>query len=427
MRGDSLCSEDDAEAQAPLLSPRLLGRSAEFVRVEQGLRPFTSADSCVCAHLPPESRDDTRKARPPQLLQYSARHLSSILALFRVRGTAFASCSLWVHVLANLVITGVAFCIVFFCSRRPDLIDAEQIRRAVLYGSGLVGFVLVLYLHHAVVRWWAMRRDAVGGLWESVDDLALVLAAHFPDPGSRPLKELVLRYCLASLDLTFMQAQGTDGVLQGLVLQGLLTPDEKRKLEELVSKPQAVWVWVAGIFQQLAERGKLSSRLLFSLYDICAKARGAVGRGRGVFAYLDTQLPFAYVHLISVMVHLCNAMVAVKCGILAAVAARNLLRPETRRDPVSDTENAQVLLMQVAFAVVVPVFYLAFLSVGASVSDPFGDKFEDFPRSAYRTWMRSECRAFHAAGEQLPPEVLRVTDGLEVSGDDFVQDRVVVV
>merc|ERR1719356_2211638 len=176
----------------------------------------------------------------------------------------------------------------------------------------------------------------------------MILAAHLPQPSHREMKSLVLRYCLASLELTFMQAQGTDGVLGGLVQQTLLTDDEKRKLEELVSKPQAVWVWIASIFQQLAERGRLSSRLLVALYDVCAKARTSVGRGQGAFSYLDTQLPFSYVHLLSVLVHLNNLAIATKCGVLVSIGIRNLLRPE-RRGPVSDAENIQVIILQVVF------------------------------------------------------------------------------
>merc|ERR1719272_895559 len=93
-----------------------------------------------------------------------------------------------------------------------------------------------------------------------------------------------------------------------------------------------MWVWIAGIFQQLAEGGKLSSRMLVAIYDICARARASVGRERGAFSYLDTQLPFAYVHFLSVFVHLNNIAIAVKCGILSAAAIWNLSRlegPET--------------------------------------------------------------------------------------------------
>lgn len=411
-----------------VLTP-LLGdpKAPEFERVQRGLGPYTASDGWCCAHLPPEIHDGRADPCPPQLLRYDVRYVSSVFALFRLRGTAFASRAVWVHVLGNTLVAAIVWAAVFFGCRRPELIDTETIRQVASYASGLVGFVLVFYLSLMVGRWWEMRRDSFGGLWGAIDDLALLLAAHFPGPEAQPLKSLVLRYCLASLELTFMQARGTDGVLAGLVGQGLLTEDEKRKLEELVSKPQAVWVWIAGVFQQLTSRGKLSSRMLVALYSICAHARSCVGRGRGVFAYLDTQLPFSYVHLIAIIVHLSNLLLAVKCGTLAAVASWNLVRPETKRDPVSDMENAQVLLLQVFFVIVVPFFYLAFLEVGASVSDPFGEKFEDFPRAAYRTWVRNECEAFLSAGESPPDEVVRITDELEVFHDDFVQDRIIVV
>jgi len=223
-----------------------------------------------------------------------------------------------------------------------------------------------------------------------------------------------------------MQAQGTDGVLGGLVKQQLLTDDEKRKLEELVSKPQAMWIWIAGIFQRLAEGGKLSSRLLTVIYGICARARASVGRGRGAFSYLDTQLPFPYVHLLSVLVHLNNLAIAVKCGALAAVAVWNLMRSEAH-GPVSDAENIQILTLQGLLCIGAPALYHAVLEEAARLGDPFGDRFQDFPRRAYHVWMRSEFEALQAAGERPPDEALQVTKEFVVREGDLVQDRITVI
>eukprot|EP00747_Dinoflagellata_sp_TGD_P210152 gnl/TRDRNA2_/TRDRNA2_83469_c0_seq1.p1 gnl/TRDRNA2_/TRDRNA2_83469_c0~~gnl/TRDRNA2_/TRDRNA2_83469_c0_seq1.p1 ORF type:complete len:450 (-),score=67.91 gnl/TRDRNA2_/TRDRNA2_83469_c0_seq1:86-1435(-) len=378
-------------------------------------------------HVPSGPCDDQGKPPSPQLLKYDAQRASSMLAILHLHGTVFASWVLWLHVLCNCALAAVVCSTLLLTCQRPDLMRTERLCELVVYSSALVGLLLVLHVSIAVRRWWAMRVEAVGGLWGAVSDLGLILAAHLSQPGNSELKSLVLRYCLASLELVFMQAKGADGVLGGLVKQKLLSDDEKRKLQELVSKPQAMWVWIAGIFQQLAERGKLSSRLLVTLYGICTRARGAVGRGHGAFAYLDTQLPFSYAHLLAVLVHLNNFAVAAKCGACAAVAIWNLGRPE-HHTPVSDSENAQVLLLQILLVVCAPALYHALLEEAAALGDPFCDRFGDgFPRAAYREWMRAEFEALQRAGEDLPHEAIRAADELEVHEGDFVQDLVVAV
>mmetsp|Transcript_92538 Transcript_92538/g.160790 ORF Transcript_92538/g.160790 Transcript_92538/m.160790 type:complete len:467 (-) Transcript_92538:54-1454(-) len=418
--------QQQLDVWTPMPLAELLPKWTGHCAAMQLLLPDLETGRCFCVHVPQEPCDDQGKPPPPQLLKYNAQLTASILCLLHIRRTVFASWSIWLHVLCNVTIASLVCVLMFFSCRRPELIDTARVSEIVKYSSALVGFLLVFHLTAAVRRWWAMRIETLGGFWNAVSDVAMILAAHLPERDHRDLKALVLRYCLASLELTFMQAHGTDGVLGDLVKQSLLTHDEKRRLEELVSKPQAMWVWIAGLFQHLTERGRLSSRLLVALYDICARARASVGRGRGAFAYLDTQLPFSYLHLLSVLVHINNLILAAKCGALAAVGIRNLLRSE-KKEPVSDAENIQVVLLQVVFVTCVPAWYHAMLEAAAGLGDPFGDRFQDFPRRACHIWMRDECEAFHAAGEQLPDEALKIVDEFDVQEEDLVQDKVVIM
>jgi len=382
---------------------------------------------CLSVHAPNQPRDDQGREPKPQLLRYKTRYAASALSLLQLRGTAFASCSVWIHGFVSVTVAGITCALVFFGCRQPELIQTERISELVMYSSALLALLLVVHLSLAVRRWWSMRVDTLGGLWGAVGDLVLLLSAHLPHPGGAELKALVLRYSLASLELTFMQAQGTDGMLGSLVRQQLLTGEEKRKLEELVSKPQAMWVWIAGIFQRLAERGKLSSRLLVVFYGICTRARGAVGRGRGVFTFLDTQLPYPYVHLLSVLVHLNNLAIAAKCGVVAACALWNLRREEAKGHPISDAESLQVLVLQVLMVLAAPALYHAMLEEAARLGDPFADKLEDFPRCAYQLWMRDECEALEAAGQSPPLEALQVTEQFEVREGELTKDIVTLV
>jgi len=355
-----------------------------------------------------------------KVLKYDPSHASSVCALFKLSGTAFASTKLWFHVFGLLCNCVAIFLLVYFLCRRPELIDAKRVSSLVNYFSLFIAVMLAFYMSVVINRWWAMRNSTLGAFWGAVDDLALILGAHYPELDNRPLKTLVLRYCMLSYELIFMQAQGTDGDLSELIERNLLKEEERRRLQPLSSKSQVVWVWIASVFRLLAEQGKLSSRLLVRLYGICATGRSAIG---SIFAHVDTQLPYAYVHLLSVLVHLNSILITCKAGTVAAVAVWNLVRSESP-GPVSDAENVQVLLLQIFMVIVVPLFFHAFLECAATLSDPFGNGPQDFPRLVYHFFMRDECEAFHTAGEDRPHACLQVVE--QVVPGCITHDRITV-
>lgn len=355
-----------------------------------------------------------------KLLKYDVGHVNSAASLFQFTGTVFSSCTLWLHALLYISIGAVSCTLVLFFCKSPELIKAHRISELVWYMSALVAFLLGFYLTASVSRWWSIRSAMLGGLWGAVNDLCYLLAVHFSQPENKALQALVLRYGLASFELTFMQGSGIDGDLLELVRKGLLKHDEAGKLQPLPSKAQVVWVWIAGIFQGLAQQGKISSRLLVQIYGICSSARMSIN---GVFTYVDTQLPYAYVHLLGVIVHLNNILVAAKCGIVSAIAINQLMRPE-HETPISDAENVQVLCLQILTLVAMPIVYHALLIEAASLSDPFGD--QGFPGTAYRCFMRAECKGFQQAGEDLPPELVSTTLLVECPEETFIHDVAVV-
>lgn len=339
--------------------------------------------------------------------------------MWRVRGTVLGSWSLWLHLVFYVAVATAAGVAATCSAERLELVGPGRVSEAANYMSLLVAVALAFYVSACVERWWEVRNTMFGGLWTAVDDLNMILAAHFPRKEHKRFKDLILRYCLLSVELVFAQARGDHfEELADLRQRQLLTDDEKDRLEGVAAKPQVVWVWIAAVFQRLAASEKLSSRLLVTLYGICTKARGSVG---GLTAYNNTQLPFAYVHLTSVIVHASNLMVAVKCGVLAAVALHNLRRPEVEGEPVSFHENLHVLLLQVLSAVLLPLFTLGLLEVGVLVSDPLGPSSPD-PRAAYHAWLRDECEAFRATAEKAPSEIARVAESVEVQDVATVHD-----
>ena len=125
-------------------------------------------------HKPTEPFDHQGRQPPQQLLWYDTGYTSSALSLLYLRGTVFASWSVWLHVLGYVLVAAAVCAGVFLTCRQPELIKTGRISEVVFYSSGLLGLLLVLYLATAVRRWWAMRVGTLGGLWGAAGDLALL-------------------------------------------------------------------------------------------------------------------------------------------------------------------------------------------------------------------------------------------------------------
>merc|ERR1712193_421083 len=80
-----------------------------------------------------------------------------------------------------------------------------------------------------------------------------------------------------------------------------------------------MWVWIL----RLCDVAFKSQGLPPPRYNaIVSKAQQARDGIQTIHTYLDTQLPFAYVHLIALLVNIQNLAFAIKCGFVCAVEFR---------------------------------------------------------------------------------------------------------
>lgn len=314
----------------------------------------------------------------------------------------------WKHTIAvvpamsrRIMVSMAIACIAFAIDASTYLIDAvslnvntRDIQDATKFFNSFIGMLLAFYLSKMLSRWWDMRNSTLGRLWGAVDDLCVLMPSHLPGREWCQFRKLVLRYCLLSYELTFMQAQGEDASVDELVEWRLLTEDEADMLRNEPSKPQVVWAWVAGMFSNAHRQGRICNVVLRLFYTKCMDARGGIG---ATFAYLDTQLPFMYVHLLACLVHAANLIAAMDAGTSAA----HYVMDST--DVGGQAPKPTIRLLQV---VLQTFFYNAVLEIGQIFSDPLGTDFEDFPRHAWHCFMRNECEAFLKAGE-LPTTAMR--------------------
>lgn len=413
-----------------------------------------------------------------QLLEYSSLRATSVAALARVAGTAFADRTLWLSVAAHLLL----WVAVFACCRanlgasavgasgggasgasagRVGGAGVASAARAanskdldvVANWAVLVGFLLAFNVAAAARRWAHLRRDVVGGLWVATNDLALLLGTELHERADRPVKTVALRYCLASFDLLFASDEGA--CLDDLRHRGLLSAGELEALRPFPAKPQVLWVWVASLVRSLARRGRLPSRMLARLYGVCSRGRGACDQAA---IHRTSQIPYKFVHLVAVLAHLTSALLAARCGAVAAAAYAGAgarapgAAAGTQRLPAAGGPGgigaAAEAAQQALLALAAPLFYGALLCCAAALDQPpappGGERAAPpggappgagpgadaaLPVSAYRAFMRDECEAFFTAGENLPKAAALAQEAREQEAGPtgFVHDPVAVV
>jgi len=255
-------------------------------------------------------------------------------------------------------------------------------------------FLLGFFLSACLNRWWAMRNDGIGSLWGSMNDLSLLVASYFPrdDPEDGLVRERLLRWSVLSHELMYKQAMGDEN-LDDLVQCGLLEQDEQQVLQPLPSKGQVVWAWASSYIAHLAagpvDQG--GSRLPFpvttmpAMQRLCCQARGAIG---ATLSYVDTQVPFRYMHALGLVVAMHNIMQAITSTV---VIARALCK-----------QNYITASVEVLCVVFFPTVFAGLLNVGAGMLNPLRSCSDtDFPRGAFSYFMLSENRGFHQGCLQL--------------------------
>ncbi|CBZ55007.1 conserved hypothetical protein [Neospora caninum Liverpool] len=295
---------------------------------------------------------------------------------------------------------------------------------------------------------------------ESADERR-VLTLHLEEDEERRLLtksnvlRLILRLGMVTMNLTFDAAERENGDLTYLQNAGLLDEQEIRLLQPAPSKAQVVWVWLSQLSSLLAKRGRLlfAANTTRKWHEICARGRGEVA---ACWAFVETQLPFSYVHLLSLLVHINNLFLSILTGVGAAACVSQLAEAYEARatwfapppliggPPILATsvatsppgqagaglsgrsqasvrvagdgggrllpmqrtavwEVAQMLLMHLMLLIVIPIFYHGMINLAQTIGHPFGYKSVAFPKDLYVHRMEAECSSFFTVGQAGPP------------------------
>ena len=274
-----------------------------------------------------------------------------------------------------------------------------------------------------------MRNACVGVLWDSIDRLSLWAAAWWSGgtAADTAARALVLRYGLLSHALLFKEARGqlrqspnvADAGLSDLVALRLLKIPEAEQLAPLPSKAHVVWAWQAAFWAcamtpssskgckkagETAPSSRLTSiphaaHLVPLAMEACARARDAISIG---MTYVNTQQPFAYVHMLAFSVWIATTINALLAGLKMAYLDPKLVSgcfefPQLASWPLIFSCVARVILL--------PLMYDGLLGLAITLENPFqsSSAASCFPSELFEHEIHSECSAMAMGVDCIDP------------------------
>jgi len=266
-------------------------------------------------------------------------------------------------------------------------VDVEPLNNLASQVNAFVPFVLALFVSLTLSRWWALRVTALGKVFDSLANTCMIVASELNDLRWEEVRLGVMKYGMASVELLVQAAREADEI-ESLVEHDLLTKTEvefMREHELLWQRPMVMWAWIMHIITDAMDHNKTPAPSRQAVIGQCLAARDGMAN---INMYLDTQLPFAYVHLITLLVNVQNILMAVKSGLIFAQAW---------------PAGGHFKMMQQVLSTAVIVFiYQALLTISYMIMDPFGDDVLDFPIRAYKAYVASIVDAMMGAGRGCP-------------------------
>eukprot|EP00276_Gloeochaete_wittrockiana_P013170 CAMPEP_0184371004 /NCGR_PEP_ID=MMETSP1089-20130417/163153_1 /TAXON_ID=38269 ORGANISM="Gloeochaete wittrockiana, Strain SAG46.84" /NCGR_SAMPLE_ID=MMETSP1089 /ASSEMBLY_ACC=CAM_ASM_000445 /LENGTH=322 /DNA_ID=CAMNT_0026713703 /DNA_START=59 /DNA_END=1027 /DNA_ORIENTATION=+ len=173
--------------------------------------------------------------------------------------------------------------------------------------------------------------------------------------------------------------------------QNLITTDEWDALAKVPGKFQVVYSWILQIITECAR----SDRLMFpatTLPNLQEDLTVLRGSAADIFMIIGTQIPFAYVHLLTLLTRLHIVFVTLYCSSLLAQGFQN--------------RAIERLLLGYFVLAVNYAIYNGLLNLHDELVNPFGNDPHDFP---HRGFQASLNMSTHAALEQgrNPPAFIK--------------------
>jgi len=253
--------------------------------------------------------------------------------------------------------------------------------------TAFVPFVLALYVSLTLSRWWALRIAALGKVFDAFANISMIVSCELHDKKWQDLRNQISKYGFASVQLLIQAARQKED-MQAMLDYGYLTTFEVssvRELTDLWQRPMILWAWIMRICVSAFDHNKSPAPRSGAVMAECIQAREGMAT---INTYLDTQLPFAYVHLITLLVNVQNIVISLKAGFVFATAIPG--------------QEFFKMTQQVLTLILICFIYQALLQISYMILDPFGDDVLDFPMKAYGNYLAAIIDAMMEAQPQCP-------------------------
>jgi len=320
------------------------------------------------------------------LVQYSA------CATVCTKGTVFTMDNTTVRTTCIMVLllgTVTAFTVLAHAGNIKQLadLDIKPLEALADQVSAFVPFVLALFVSLTLSRWWALRVTALGKVFDSLANTCMIVASELNDLRWRDVRTGIMKYGMASIEL-LVQAAREEEDIDSLLELDLLSETEAEFMKEyelLWQRPMVIWAWIMHIVSDAMDHDKTPAPSRQAVIGQCLAARDGMAN---INMYLDTQLPFAYVHLITLLVNVQNILMSIKSGLKFATAVG-------QGDPF-------IMIQEMMTTAIIVFIYQALLTIAYTIMDPFGDDVLDFPIRAYEAYVASIVDAMMGAGRGCP-------------------------
>merc|ERR1719420_713333 len=119
------------------------------------------------------------------------------------------------------------------------------------------------------------------------------------------------------------RAARDNDLVEDLVERGVLTPEELVLIKDLeqYQRSMVMWAWNERLLLHACEENNIAWNIFVAMVQECCDARTGI---QTIHTYLRTQIPFAYVHLITFIVNVNNVTNSSLCGMYIAIALQNI-------------------------------------------------------------------------------------------------------
>lgn len=347
-----------------------------------------------------------------KMVEYDHEALLGWHALLVTSGTVFLHRDVYYVLPYVLSLALIMALLVYYGVPNAQRLNTETFQEFVVYFKVFISFMLGLFLNNSFRRWWSSVSSFKRFL---TSIMQLVYTLHTVGLDDHLFDEIV-RLCLASsfiLSAEVHTAQITDKCkrkerwkfhLDELQNGNYITELERKDLDEdfgevvsqdLGVRSTMIWMWIGEVMTNVQKEvaPPMYVRLLFLCHDCMSQVEA-------LKTNLSVQLPFTYAHMLAVLVHLANIMLAISCGLaIGSSMAETMVRSQevengdhSRHMLREFYQAVQVSGMQLVFLVVQPMIYQSFLAISHALCYPFGEDMCHLPMEFFIESLENQIR-----------------------------------